>query len=76
MRDYCAEAIIYGDKIQPAHLPFPKIIVILNPVADKKSASDTVSVWILLMNYKAKTLLTTHKSPFTLFSLNNTVHQF
>lgn len=43
MRDYCAEAIIYGDKIQPAHEAFPKIIVILNPVADKKSAGDTVS---------------------------------
>lgn len=42
MRDYCADASIYGDKTQPAHQPFPKIIVILNPVADKKSSSDTV----------------------------------
>lgn len=42
MRDYCAEAIVYGDKSQPAHEPFPKAIVILNPLADKKSASDTV----------------------------------
>lgn len=42
MRHYCAEASIYGDKTQPAHQPFPKVIVILNPVADKKSAADTV----------------------------------
>lgn len=42
MRDYCGDALIYGDKTQPAHQPFPKIIVILNPVADKKSSSDTV----------------------------------
>lgn len=42
MRDYCGEALIHGNKTQPAHQPFPKVIVILNPVADKKSASDTV----------------------------------
>lgn len=42
MRHYCAEASIYGDKTQPAIQSFPKIIVILNPVADRKSAVDTV----------------------------------
>lgn len=42
MRQYCADASIYGDKTQPAQQPFPKIIVILNPVADRKSAADTV----------------------------------
>ncbi|XP_031640699.1 acylglycerol kinase, mitochondrial [Contarinia nasturtii] len=41
MRHYCAEASIYGDKTQAALQPFAKIIVILNPVADKKSATDT-----------------------------------
>lgn len=42
MRHYCAEASIYGDRTQPANQPFPKVIVILNPVADRKSAADTV----------------------------------
>ncbi|XP_055313373.1 acylglycerol kinase, mitochondrial [Sitodiplosis mosellana] len=41
MRNYCAEASIYGDRTQPANQPFPKVIVILNPVADRKSAADT-----------------------------------
>lgn len=42
MRHYCAEALLYGEKIQPANQPFPNVIVILNPVADKKSSADTV----------------------------------
>lgn len=47
MRHYCAEASIFGDRTQPAAQPFQKIIVILNPVADRKSAADTVcySFW-------------------------------
>lgn len=44
MRHYCAEASIYGDRTQPANQPFPKVIVILNPVADRKSAADTVCI--------------------------------
>lgn len=51
MRHYCAEASIHGDKTQPAHQPFPKIIVILNPVADKKSAADTVCIQIIQINF-------------------------
>lgn len=47
MRHHCAEAVIYGDKSQPAHLPFGKVIVILNPIADKKSATDTVGIFNL-----------------------------
>lgn len=42
MRHYCAEASIYGDRTQPANQPFPQVIVIFNPVADRKSAADTV----------------------------------
>lgn len=44
MRHYCAESLIYGEKTQPAHQQFPKVLVILNPVADKKSAVDTVCI--------------------------------
>lgn len=44
MRHYCAEASIYGDRTQPANQPFPKVTVILNPVADRKSAVDTVCI--------------------------------
>lgn len=44
MRHYCAEALIYGDKTQPAHQPFDKILVILNPLADKRSAAETVCI--------------------------------
>lgn len=49
MRHYCAEASIYGDKTQPAQKPFEKIIVILNPFADKKSATDTVCILMFYM---------------------------
>lgn len=45
MRHYCAEASLYGDETHPTHQPFPNIVVIVNPVADKKSAADTVCFW-------------------------------
>lgn len=42
MRHYCAEASIYGNATQPATARLGKILVILNPIADKRSSSDTV----------------------------------
>lgn len=42
MRKYCEEAVSYGDIPQPVTAKQKKVLVILNPVADKKSASDSV----------------------------------
>lgn len=43
MRQYCAEATVYGDQTIPSNQRFGKILVILNPVADKRSSAETVS---------------------------------
>lgn len=43
MREYCAEAATYGDVTQPANKRFEKVLVILNPMADKRSSTETVS---------------------------------
>lgn len=44
MRHYCAEASIYGNVTHPATQQFGKVLVILNPTADKKSSADTVGL--------------------------------
>ncbi|KAJ6643410.1 Acylglycerol kinase, mitochondrial [Pseudolycoriella hygida] len=41
MRKYCEEATTYGDVAVPATVQQKNVLVILNPVADKKSASDS-----------------------------------
>lgn len=46
MTRYCQEAAQYGDQIQPASKPFSKVLVVLNPVADKRSAAKAVSLHI------------------------------
>lgn len=43
MSRYCQEAGQYGDMTHPAGKPFSKVLVLLNPVADKRSAAKTVS---------------------------------
>lgn len=42
MRKYCEEAVSYGDTPQPVTAKQKTVLVILNPVADKKSASESV----------------------------------
>lgn len=42
MRQYCADAVVYGDQSYSANQRFGKILVILNPFADKRSSADTV----------------------------------
>lgn len=42
MRKYCEEAASYGDVGEPVTAKPKKVLVILNPVADKKSASESV----------------------------------
>lgn len=42
MRKYCQEAMAYGDVGEPVTAKQKKVLVILNPVADKKSAVDSV----------------------------------
>lgn len=44
MREYCAEALKYGDEPQAAHQRFEQILVILNPTADKRSSTNTVII--------------------------------
>lgn len=44
MTKYCQEAAQYGDLTQPAGQPFNKVLVLLNPTADKRSAAKTVSI--------------------------------
>lgn len=44
MRRYCEDASRYGDISQAALQPFSNVLVILNPIADKKSAVSTVRV--------------------------------
>jgi len=41
MRKYCEEATAYGDVAEPVTAKQKKVLVILNPVADKKSASES-----------------------------------
>lgn len=43
MREYCAEASNYGNVTHPASQRFAKILVILNPMANKRSSTETVS---------------------------------
>lgn len=43
MREYCAEASKYGDITQPASKQFGKVLVVLNPMADKRSSTKLVS---------------------------------
>lgn len=43
MRKYCEEAMSYGDVGEPVTAKQKKVLVILNPVADKKSAAESVS---------------------------------
>lgn len=43
MRSYCEEARNYGDEIQNYMYPNKKIMVVLNPAADKKNAEESVS---------------------------------
>lgn len=69
MRHYCAEAVIYGDKSQPAQQPFGKVIVILNPIADRKSATETVCIWILT-NFMGIPLEMTHLSMALFFKIS------
>lgn len=42
MRKYCEEAMAYGDVAEPVTAKQKKVLVILNPVANKKSASESV----------------------------------
>lgn len=42
MKSYCLEAAQYGEIPQPAQQRFKKVLVILNPVADKRSGAKTV----------------------------------
>lgn len=42
MRCYCEEAAQYGDVTQDALVPPKRILVILNPTANKRSAEETV----------------------------------
>lgn len=44
MRKYCDEAMKYGDVAEPVMAKQKKVLVILNPVADRKSASESVCV--------------------------------
>lgn len=43
MTKYCQEAKQYGELPHPAQKAFSKVLVILNPVADKRSAAGSVS---------------------------------
>ncbi len=42
MRKYCDEAMTYGNVGEPVTAKQKKVLVILNPVADKKSAAESV----------------------------------
>lgn len=42
MTKYCQEAVQYGEVPHPASKPFNKVLVILNPVADKRAGAKTV----------------------------------
>lgn len=42
MRKYCEEAVAYGNVPEPVTAKQKKILVILNPVANKKSATESV----------------------------------
>lgn len=48
MRKYCEEAVKYGDVTEDVMIPSKRIVVILNPAANKKSAEKTVRNYILI----------------------------
>lgn len=42
MRNYCSEATQYGNVTEPTSAKLNKVLVILNPMANKRSALKTV----------------------------------
>lgn len=44
MRKYCEEAVTYGDVGESVTAKQKQVLVILNPVADKKSAAESVGL--------------------------------
>lgn len=43
MRKYCAEATKFGNAPQPMYTRFKTVLVIVNPMADKRSGLEKVS---------------------------------
>lgn len=49
MRAYCEEAKQYGDELQNVLYPNKKLVVVLNPAADKKNAEESVSISVIFI---------------------------
>lgn len=48
MRACCEEASSYGERTHAAHQQLDNVLVLLNPVADKRSSPETVNIKILI----------------------------
>lgn len=68
---YCQEAKQYGEVPHSAQKPFNKVLVLLNPAADKRSAAATVS-----FNYVSKFNKNLISVYLIHFSLNPIVRPF
>lgn len=44
MRTYCEEAEAFGKATEPSAAPLKKVLVILNPTANRRSAQKSVCV--------------------------------
>ncbi|KAL5290596.1 AGK family protein [Megaselia abdita] len=51
MRAYCEEAKQYGDELQNVMYPNKKLVVVLNPAADKKNAEESVSKYSCILKH-------------------------
>lgn len=76
MRRYCDEAMKYGDVPEPVTTKQKNVLVILNPVADKKSASESVCFSANKVTLNSPVLLLCHlvKLKLSNFSLKSTAH--
>lgn len=69
MRQYCTEASKYGDAPQPMYTRFKTILVIVNPMANKRSGLENVNCpYIIIRSDKLIFLF--------IFSMKNIVHRY